>query len=327
MKKYLIVFVCIFTALLLASCNINTDNTPEANPSTDFICELAEDGQSVYISKYIGTSTHVVIPEEIDGLPVISLKGTFENGHIVSGVFENSDIETVVMPDSIVAVGMRTFKDCKNLTEVAFSSKCNRVIDWAFENCVKLETLDLSGTEITLINNYAFAGCTNLSKIEFPDSVSKIGMEAFRDCSSLLELKLPKELSEIDKRAFYNCTSLKSVTIPNRLFMLSRDEYRFYNTPALEKIIIDDGREALHGYAFFHTTTDVEIIFPKSIKRVGNYSFSAHGPTKYVFLGDCPENLEDIVFLGEPATVCYDPSTNGWDGLVLKNGVELIPIE
>ena len=92
MKKVLIIFICLSMVLTMISCNRSPDDgsdgspssdisndqasanvalgtgggddNPAANPASDFQYVFSENGESVYISKYIGTSETVVIPSE-----------------------------------------------------------------------------------------------------------------------------------------------------------------------------------------------------------------------------------------------------------------------
>ena len=211
-------------------------NPIKESPVSDFEYEFSSDRKAVYITKYIGTSDHVVIPSTIENLPVKTLKGTFNEGTISNGVFENSNVKTVVVPNSVTGIGMCAFRNCNELTEVIISNQCDQLLDAAFQNCLKLESIDLSKTKISLIGTNAFDGCTKLSEIKFPISLLTISTRAFYNCSGLLEIRLPQNLVKIEKEAFYNCTSLELITIPTNLEMMASDSMRFYNMPSLKKI-------------------------------------------------------------------------------------------
>jgi len=295
-------------------------------PITDFEYEISKDGKHVYINRYIGNDETVVIPSVIDGRAVKSLKGTWIGGGITNGVFENSTTKAVYVPNSVTTIGVNAFKDCKELTSVTISDKCERILDSAFENCVKLSCIDLSQTEIISIGTSAFEGCTELSEIQLPKSLSTIKKKAFYDCFKLLELHLPKEIVTIEGEAFYNCLSLKLITVPAKLDLCAFDSVRFYNVPSLKKIVFEEGRDVIDGYAFFDITSYVEITIPKSVKEFSSLPFFAHGPIKYVFEGDCPIITEDVDFLGEP-TIYYYSNTSGWNNCVWLKKYTLLPLE
>ena len=58
-----------------------------------------------------------------------------------------------------------------------------------------------------------FLGCTGLTSVEIPNSVTSIGNWAFFSCSSLASIKLPDNLTGIGTSAF-NSSGLTSVEIP-----------------------------------------------------------------------------------------------------------------
>ncbi len=349
MKKCFLLFICLLMLLFTTSCNDgivqpfddsevssvldNTNNSEgketddfSQNPITDFQYEFSSDGESVYITKYIGSSDVVIIPSKIEGVPVISLKGDIIDGVILKGVFENCSVKKVVVPNSITVIGMRTFSGCKELIEISVSDQCEKILDGAFQDCLKLESIDLSRTKISLIGISAFEGCVKLSEIKFPTSLLKIDRRAFYNCTALLNVHLPQNLLTIEGEAFFNCTSLKMITIPNKLNLLYSDSVRFYNMPSLEKIIFDEGREEIDGYAFIDTTTNVEIVIPKSVQKFSPSSFFVHGQAKFVFLGDCPEIIEKTDFYGTP-TIYYDPNMRGWDNCPWKDRYPCFPDE
>ncbi len=50
--------------------------------------------------------------------------------------------------------------------------------------------------------------CTNLVKINIPESVKFIGNNAFGDCENLSEITIPDSVSSIGITAFDNCKKL-----------------------------------------------------------------------------------------------------------------------
>ena len=67
----------------------------------------------------------------------------------------------------------------------------------------------------------AFSGCTSLTSISIPDSVTKLYPGTFMNCTSLSSVKLPNGIDEIPDYAFYNCTSLRTWTIPDSVTIIS----------------------------------------------------------------------------------------------------------
>lgn len=60
-----------------------------------------------------------------------------------------------------------------------------------------------------------FSGCTGLTMITIPSSVTKICWDAFANCSSLTSVIIPNSVTIIENYAFSGCTSLSSIVIGN----------------------------------------------------------------------------------------------------------------
>lgn len=62
----------------------------------------------------------------------------------------------------------------------------------------------------------AFSGCTGLTSIEIPSSVTEIGEGVFEVCESLETVTLPAAVKKIHAGAFSGCTGLKTIYVPAR---------------------------------------------------------------------------------------------------------------
>lgn len=134
--------------------------------SDDYFYEENGDG-SVTIAKYKGSDENVVIPDTIDGMTVTAIgdfydsqdsSGTESSGAlgVRMGAFEgNTEIKSVVIPDSV--------------TKIAAS---------AFDSCEKLESVTF-GKGVKTIGDFAFIDCSNLKSVVLPENIEEIGNKAF----------------------------------------------------------------------------------------------------------------------------------------------------
>ena len=60
----------------------------------------------------------------------------------------------------------------------------------------------------------AFHGCSGLTSVTIPNSVTSIGNWAFYECSGLTSVTIPNSVISIGVAAFDNCSSLQSIIIP-----------------------------------------------------------------------------------------------------------------
>ena len=59
---------------------------------------------------------------------------------------------------------------------------------------------------------YAFQGCSGLTELTLPNSITSIGDYAFYSCRGLTELTLSNSLTSIGKYAFKGCIGLEKIT-------------------------------------------------------------------------------------------------------------------
>lgn len=66
---------------------------------------------------------------------------------------------------------------------------------------------------VTRIGNYIFYACTDLTSITIPGSVTSIGSSAFSGCTGLTTIIIPSSVTEIAFTTFNGCTNLTTITI------------------------------------------------------------------------------------------------------------------
>lgn len=356
MKKLFAITLCLLLPLsLLLACTHQQGNTPDTStneqttmeptveettpqapdlaPESDFEYTVNSAQSGILISKYIGSSEHVVIPSTIEGLPVLSLRGVPNQQYptaVDQGVFEGTGIKTIVIPETVQAIGYAAFRGCQELIRVTIvaNSELTTISGSAFADCVNLETIDLTTTKVKLIDTMAFQGCASLKEIIFPNTLEEIHEKAFYECSALSEIALPDNLTVIQDASFAYCTSLKRITVPAKLNLTSLQEAILHNVPALTQIVFEDGREEITGYAFVQTDASVEIIVPQSVKQFSPLPFLIDPATSITitFKGNAPNIVDDDTdWFGDP-TIYYDPTTDGWDIFTWNEKFEVIPI-
>ena len=124
------------------------------------------------------------------------------------------------------------------------------IADSAFFGDGTLSSLDLSAANsLGFIGSSAFYGCTSLSEINIPDSVTQIGFGAFRSCTGLRTLALGSGLTEIEAQTFYNCDSLAFAEIPSNITEIGA--YAFGGCDSLTAVIIPDSVVSIDKKAFY----------------------------------------------------------------------------
>ncbi len=118
-----------------------------------------------------------------------------------------SDIETIMIMDSVTSVGAGAFKDCSSLKTVNLPNSVTTIGENAFYNCGSLSKVEF-GDSLTSVGDYAFANCTSLVLINLPNTIRSIGFCAFYVCPSLTTVHLSESLESLGEAAFYECSAL-----------------------------------------------------------------------------------------------------------------------
>ena len=93
-----------------------------------------------------------------------------------------------------------------------YTSYNDKLGDYAFYGCSGLTSLTIPSS-VTSIGNEAFHGCCGLTSLVIPSGVTSIGDEAFSGCSGLTSLTIPSSVTSIGNYAFEGCSGLTSIYV------------------------------------------------------------------------------------------------------------------
>lgn len=159
---------------------------------------------------------------------------------------KKSNLQTVIIPKSVVAIEENAFRNCNTLGSIDIPGSVKEIGRSAFEGCsiltvvtlhkgleeirpdafvgTPLKSIDIPSS-VKLISGGAFA-LTPIKSIDIPSSVKVIGKEAFAYCRQLSTVTLHEGLEEIGYQAFED-TSIKSVTVPRSVKIIQ--PFAFYS--------------------------------------------------------------------------------------------------
>ena len=210
------------------------------------ICTTAN--AAITVTGYAGTGGVVVIPSEVNGLPVTTIG--------VSAFYGSASITGITIPNSVTSIGANAFEFCTSLTNVTIPNSVISIGEYAFSGCASLTNVTI-GNGATSIGDGAFDGCTSLTSVTLGQGVTTIGASAFYVCASLTRIKIPDSVTNIGANAFAFCTSLTNVTLGNAVTSIGNQAFAYTslttvgfpgNAPSADATVFDGDNTATVYY-------------------------------------------------------------------------------
>lgn len=130
------------------------------------------------LKKYCGSNKDVHLPY---GVEIID-----------SYAFNNSNIQTIVVPETVISIGRCAFNGCKELKEIIIPDN------------------------VRFIKSECFRGCESLHRVKLSDGLIRIEERAFERCVSLTAIIIPDNVDVVESGVFSGCNSLEEITCCNQ---------------------------------------------------------------------------------------------------------------
>jgi hypothetical protein len=140
----------------------------------------------------------------------------------------------------------------------------------AFSGCSGLTSMTIPSS-VTEIGESAFHGCSGLTSLTIPSGVTSIGYYAFIGCSGLKSLTIPSSVTSIGESAFQGCSGLSSLTIPSSVTSIS--DFAFYGCSGLTSLTIPSSVTSIGNYAFDGCSGLTSLTIPSSVTEIGESAF------------------------------------------------------
>ena len=153
-----------------------------------------------------------------------------------------------------------------------YGSNFLRLWHWgAFLGCTGLTSITIP-ISVTHISDYAFNGCTGLTSVSIPGNVTSIGQYVFQNCTGLISATIPDGITAIAVGMFDNCTGLTSVTIPASVTSIETAAFR--DCTGLTGVTIPGNVTSIGWSAFFGCTGLSTVTIPSSVTSIGWLAFA-----------------------------------------------------
>lgn len=258
-----------------------------------------------------------------DNIEIYALISEIPNNIIIPQTLSVSDNDYTV--SSIGA----TFNTCSNLESLVIADSVSSIGDSAFYECKSLKKLILSAS-LTTIPSYSFYSCIKLEKLIIPNAVTSIGNAAFSWCSSLMELTIPSSVTDIGEggsgvfdacRKLVHIENLSSVSITTNSFSLPtiiaqeiRSDSNFFSTITYDEngnilfnvgetvyylgytgnstsVTIPIGVTEIYSNAFYFNEVISEVTISSGVTSINSYSFSDCYSLSYISIPASVTNI------------------------------------
>lgn len=289
-----------------STAKVEKSSSLKPNAEKDFKYTLTEDGTGVKITEYIGSSSKIIIPDTIEGIPVKEVEKLanrdteygelYWNSWVKDWVYPkcNDKITHVSFPDSVEHVpsgllskyfALKYVKLSANLDKNFFSEepKFNEVLKVIYTTTVnyiidpetnkKLYGYDPRGYDVYKYTvDFAtkiLEDCTNLETVIIPEGLSSIPSSTFSNCKSLKEIKLPSTIKYIGSGAFYGCENLSKIEIPENIKLAFNTYSRFIEYVKPEAIEFSDTEPQEYKASGTFAGTNFDLTTQAKLKSLG----------------------------------------------------------
>ena len=191
-----------------------------------------------------------------------------------NGVFEDSALESVVLPSTLRRIEHDAFAGCENLRSVGFPDGLERLGLRAFLGS-GLERAELPAS-LRAIGQGVFAKCKHLRTVTFGDGLEVLGENSYPEKkgayvgvfeeSTVESVRLPSTLRRIEYDAFNDCKELRQVRLLEGLEYIGRG--CFYGS-GLEGLVLPSSVREVGPLAFTKCARLRSVELNEGLERLG----------------------------------------------------------
>lgn len=179
------------------------------------------------------------------------------------------------IPQSVEQIGWYAFASCNGFTGNLILPENLKILgNGAFSNCNGFSGSLTIPTSLKEMESNVFSSCTGLNgQLHLHKDISVIDQWAFAGCQFRGELLLPENLTIIGEYAFYGNQFSGRLKIPASVSVIK--SYAFYYNQRLSGVVeIPEGINSIAEGTFYYCTQLEGIILPKSVESIGPNAFS-----------------------------------------------------
>lgn len=250
----------------------------------------------------------IVVPYEVNGIHVTGIAD--------EAFFGASNIEQIILPESITSIGSHAFWGCEKLKTIEIPTSVTIISTGAFTQCDSLESIFIPASVSSI--EYAFGYCDSLKSIEVDESnlsySSADGNLLSKDGSTLIavpagktgELRIDAAIVPIGSLS--GCTKIEKIIISSSTTTI---DPRVYNDcPSLTAIEVDPESsffKSIDGCLYSSDSSillyvprlwEGEFIISEATTEIGDYAFAQCSLIESIVIPSSINKIGDFAFSG-----------------------------
>ncbi|ELP93740.1 hypothetical protein EIN_321630 [Entamoeba invadens IP1] len=185
--------------------------------------------------------------------------------------FKCYSLNKIVLPTHLQIIGKSAFMFCASLKDIDIPSSVTFIGKSAFEGCVKLQKV-VSPT-IVFNSPKVFKRCCSLTKIDVLHSreMNITMKKTFKYSYQLSSIDIPKSVIKIGDYTFKNMYWLDEISVPQNVVLIGNKAFLHCNL--LTQIVFGHSLQEIGAFCFKNCSKLEQLYFPKSLTFIKKNAF------------------------------------------------------
>lgn len=275
-------------------------------------------GEAV-ITRCTSSEVNITVPADIDGIPVTRL---------YTSSFAGINADSIALPESVKTVDKLAFYNAPYLKTLDMPG-VETIGESAFDQCVSLRVISLSGNCREIAGDEPFLPCSSLEAVNVSEGSGEFSSDGgvlynkdktvlvvYPCCKTDAKFTVPDSVKEIKRSAFYEAAFLEEIDLNNTETINS---FAFEGCKKLSSVKFSDKITTVDEFAFADCHELKSVRLPKSLVNIGTYAFGHYfDPTAY-----SEEEQKDGMLIIEGFKIYADKGSVA-EKYAKANGIEVV---
>ena len=167
------------------------------------------------------------------------------------------------------------------------------ITDAAFAGCSNLRKINIRNGKLETIMNGSFGGCYALEELKLPETLKRFYNGVFSGCNKIKELVFYNNMETL---LIQHLRGLEKVVLPGSIKIVPYSGNTLFELPNLKEVVLQEGIEEIDTNVFCRNPKLSKIKFPSTLKKLGYNVFQGCASLEEIVLPDSVEEVLDHCF-------------------------------